>query len=86
MKKSKSLGKNTSPVEINLTQYGMWLNVNEKEFFLSYKDYPFFMQATINDIYLVELHHKTHLYWPTIDVDLCTEILKNPQQFPLIAK
>ena len=82
--KSKTLGKNTSPIEINITYCGMWLYIHDKEFFLPYEDYPFFKDATINDIYDVELHHKTHLYWPSLDVDLSVEILEKPHQFPLI--
>jgi hypothetical protein len=84
--KSKELGTNTSPVDIHITQFGLWLCIHDEEYFLSYKDYGFFKDATINDIYEVELHHKTHLYWPSLDIDLDIEILKNPRQFPLIAK
>ena len=84
--KSAALGKKTSPVEITITQFGLWLCLYDEEFFLSYKDHPFFREATINSIYDVELHHREHLYWPILDVDLSLSILKNPHHFPLIAK
>ena len=83
--KSAALGKNTSPVEITITQFGLWLCFYDEEFFLSYEDHPFFKNATINNIYHVELLHKEHLHWPELDVDLSTTILKNPRHFPLIA-
>jgi len=83
--KSAKPGKNTFPIELNLTQFGMWLCVAETEYFLSYKDYPFFKEASVSKIYNVELHHGAHLYWPDLDVDLNIEILKNPHHFPLIA-
>lgn len=84
--RSSALGKNTFPVEITITQFGLWLHLHSEEFFLPYDEYPFFKEATLNDIYSVELHHKTHLFWPELDIDLSTEILKNPHHFPLIAK
>ncbi len=78
-------GKSISAIDINLTQFGMWLCLSDEEFFLSYEDYPFFKTAKVNDIYQVELHHKNHLYWPNLDVDLSVDILKNPHHFPLLA-
>ncbi len=84
--KSKKRGKSNSPIEINITQFGLWIYLHDQEFFLSYKDHPFFQDATISNIFNVELHHKTHLYWPNLDVDLSVEIIKNPHRFPLIAE
>lgn len=84
--KSLKHGKNTSEVEINLTQFGMWLCLQNEEYFLPYEEYPFFKTAKIDDIYHVELQHENHLYWPNLDVDLSVEILKNPQYFPLISQ
>jgi hypothetical protein len=63
----------------------MWLCIADEEFFLSYEDYPFFQSATIKDIYNIELLHHTHLHWPSLDIDLSLDILKNPSHFPLIA-
>lgn len=83
--KSATLGKNIPQVEITITQFGLWLCLNDEEFFLSYKDYPFFRNATINNIYKIELQHKEHLYWPELDVDLSISILKNLHHFPLVA-
>ena len=83
--KSSALGKNTFPVEITITQFGLWLYLHNEEFFLSYQEHPYFKEATLNDIFNIELQHKTHLYWPELDIDLNTAILKNPHHFPLIA-
>ena len=83
---SSPLGNNTSPVEINITRFGLWLCLYDEEFFLSYEEYPFFKNASIPDVYNVELHHTHHIYWPALDVDLSTDILKNPHHFPLISR
>jgi hypothetical protein len=84
--KSQQVGQNTSGVELNITQHGIWLYVNDHEYFLSYDDYPFFKDAKIKDIYQIELIHNTHLYWPILDIDLDIDVLENPERFPLISK
>jgi hypothetical protein len=83
--KSSVLGKSISPVEITITQCGLWLHLYDEEFFLSYTEHPYFKEATLHDIYNVELQHKNHLYWPDLDIDLSTSILKNPHHYPLVA-
>jgi hypothetical protein len=32
----------------------------------------------------VEILHKTHLYWPDLDVDLAVDSLTDPGKFPLV--
>ncbi len=85
--KSKKLGMSTSKKDANITIHtspaGMWLLVNDSEYFLSYKEHPWFQQAKISDIHDVQLLHETHLNWPTLDVDLELDALENPQKYPL---
>jgi hypothetical protein len=84
---SKALGTLTSEVEItNVDNYGIWILVNDREYFLSYKEYPWFRNANIKDIIEVELLNEFHLYWRTLDVDLCIDSLEKPDEYPLIAK
>lgn len=73
----------TSKIEINLTPNGLWLLIGEKEYFLSYKDYPWFMDATISEIYNVRLLRHSHLHWENLDIDLDLDCLKNPEKYPL---
>ncbi|MBL7074960.1 DUF2442 domain-containing protein [candidate division KSB1 bacterium] len=83
--KLQKLGKNISDVEIqNISIYGIWLYVNGKEYFLSYKEYPWFKDAKVTEIYNLELLHDVHLYWPDLDVDLELESLENPEKYPLV--
>jgi hypothetical protein len=67
----------------NITPFGIWLYLNKKEYFLSYKDYPFFKEQTIGSILNVRLLHGFHLYWPELDVDLEIDNLENPVKYPL---
>jgi hypothetical protein len=85
--KLQRLGKNISEVEIlNVNLNGIWILVSGKEYFLDYKNYPWFQGAKIADIFNLKLIHQTHLYWPELDIDLDLDCLESPQKFPLIAK
>ena len=83
--KASTRGVNTSQVEVsNIAQFGLWVLVQSKEYFLPYDDFPWFRNATIDQILKVELLHQDHLYWPALDVDLCVDSLAEPGKFPLI--
>jgi len=85
--KSKKLGKNTSDVDVtNVSKHGFWILVKGKEYFLPFKDFPWFREATISQIINVRLLHPHHLYWSDLDVDLELESIEKPEVYPLIAK
>jgi len=81
--KLSRLGKSISVSVENITPFGIWLFVKEKEYFLSYKQYPYFKDQTLNSIHNVQLLHGYHLYWPGLDVDLEIDNLENPEKYPL---
>ena len=82
--KASTRGVNTSQVEVsNIDQFGLWVFVQSKEYFLPYDDFPWFRNATIDQILKVKLLHQDHLYWPALDVDLCVDSLAEPGKFPL---
>ena len=81
--KSLRHGKNILVSVENITPFGIWIFVKEKEYFLSYNDYPYFKDQTLNSIQNVQLLHGYHLYWPELDVDLEIDNLENPQKYPL---
>jgi len=84
---SSLLGAPTSGVEVtNMDRFGLWILVQEKEYFLPYEQYPWFKDAKVDQILNVQLLHKEHLYWPELDVDLCIEALDQPDNYPLIYK
>ena len=84
--KSPQSGISTSISVENITPLGIWLYVKDKEYFLSYKEYPYFKNQTLGSIQNVELQHGFHLYWPKLDVDLELDNLENPGKYPLIYK
>ena len=81
--KSLTHGQGISVSVENITPFGIWLYVKEKEYFLSYKDYPYFKNQILNSIQNVQLLHDFHLYWPELDVDLEIDNLENPGKYPL---
>jgi len=80
-------GRNTSKLEVtNISEHGFWLYFSGREYFLSFKEYPWFKNAKISAIIDVKVFHNHHFYWPQLDVDLTTEIISNPALYPLIYK
>jgi len=83
--KSRKHGKNISPIEIHTSSFGIWMLVKDTEYFLPYKEFPWFADAKLSDIYDVKLLHNTHFYWPKLDVDLDVDSLINLEKYPLIS-
>jgi hypothetical protein len=79
-------GKNISVSVENITSFGIWLFVKDKEYFLDYHTYPCFQHKTIAAIKKVTLLHGFHLYWPDLDIDLEIDNLENPEKYPLKSK
>lgn len=52
---SLARGSSTSAVEItNISTHGVWLYSHGKELFISYRDFPWFKNQTINSVINVE--------------------------------
>jgi hypothetical protein len=81
--KSLKNGKGILVSVENITPFGIWLYVKGNEYFLSYKDYPFFKNQTLGAIQNIQLIHDSHLHWPELDIDLEIDNLVNPAKYPL---
>jgi hypothetical protein len=84
-KRLSKAGKSTSAkAEIqNISLHGIWILVNDEEFFMPFTEFPWFLKATIEQIYTVEFFHGHHLHWPILDIDIDTDMLRNPDKYPL---
>ena len=81
------LGAPTSEIEVSLiSNKGFWLLLENEELFVPYAEFPWFKQATIEQVTSIERPSHNHLYWPLLDTDLSLESIRDPSQFPLIAK
>ncbi len=82
--RSSSVGTNTSEVEVlQVSPHGIWLYVRGREYFLPYRDFPWFGEARLSQIQQVRLLHGHHLRWEELDVDLDVDSLKQPSHYPL---
>lgn len=68
----------------NISPNGIWVLSNDKEYFIDYKDYPFFTNASIKQIADVEVDSFGNLHWPELDIDIELDSLENPEEYPLI--
>ncbi len=84
--KSSKRGTNISVSVENITPFGIWIFVKEKEYFLNYATYPYFKDQTVRSIQNVQLLHGYHLYWPDLDVDLEIDNFESPEKYPLKSK
>jgi len=80
-------GTSTFPIEVtNVSRHGLWLLVGDEELFLPFEQFPWFRDASIEEISVVERQTADHLYWSLLDIDLSVESIRNPAAFPLVAR
>ncbi len=70
----------------NISTHGFWILSDDKEYFLSFDDFPWFKDRTINDITNIQSFRDGHLYWENLDVDLTLDMIEHPERYPLKAK
>jgi len=69
-----------------VSQHGLWLFIDGQERYLPFDDFPWFRQATIEQLSRVERPSPDHLYWPALDVDLSLDSIERPEAFPLVSR
>jgi Protein of unknown function (DUF2442) len=80
-------GSTTSAVEVtNISKHCFWLLLGNEELAVPFSDFPWFRNATIEQISTVHWPSLDHLYWPMLDVDLSVESIRRPDNFPLVSK
>ena len=86
MKNSEKLGKISLGCEIaNISPFGLWVLAGGREYFLDHKRFPWFRDATVEDVLAVQSPRPGHLRWSSLDVDLHVDSLEYPERYPLIA-
>lgn len=80
------LGTNILAAEVtHVSKHGFWLLLGGEELLASFSDFPWFRQATIEQLTTIEWPTPDHLYWPLLDVDLSVESIRHPEKFPLVS-
>ena len=79
-------GTNTPAAEVtHVSLNGFWLLLGDEELLLPFSEFPWFRQATIEQLTTVEWPSADHLYWPLLGVDLSVESIRHPENFPLVS-
>lgn len=68
----------------DITRWGVWIHLEGVEYFLDYEHFPWFRDATLDQVLDVRYVRRSYLRWPKLDVDLALECLAEPQRFPLV--
>ena len=80
-------GVSTSEVEVSLVSAkGFWLLLGDEDLFVAYADFPWFKQATVEQVTTVKRLSVDHLYWPLLDIDLSVASIRDPALFPLVSR
>ena len=81
---SENFGTSTLANSVtNIAPFGLWLLCNEKEYFVSFADYPDFKKASIDNIFNVMQLSPTQFHWTDIDIDIELDALENPEKYSL---
>jgi len=75
-----------APEVTHVSKHGFWLMLGEEEILLPFQDFPWFRQATIDQLLHVESPAPDHLYWPDLGIDLHVESIRRPAAFVLVSK
>ena len=67
----------------NISPRGFWIFDGEKEYFVSFNDYPEFYTATVQQINDFTVDASGNFHWEVLDVDIEKESLDNPENYPL---
>ena len=70
----------------NISRHGFWILLDQEELLVPFSEFPWFRQATIEQLTDLQWPSRDHLYWPQLDIDLSVESIRNPEAFPLIAR
>lgn len=82
--KFSTQGKGVSEIEVlNISKHGIWLATRDHELFISFKEFPWFQDATVRKLMNVEQRTPTCLHWPDLAIDLAVESVRC---FPLLSQ
>lgn len=80
-------GTFTSVAEVtNVSRHGFWILLDAEELLVPFEHFPWFKQATIEQLSDVQWPAPNRLYWPQLDADLAVESIRDPAAFPLVSK
>jgi hypothetical protein len=84
MDSSKS-GTSTSVCNVTgINDLGLWVLVENREYFIPFSDYPGFRDSSVNQILDISFLPPAQLRWESLDIDIELQALTAPETFPLV--
>ncbi len=81
--KSNDDGKSTLEPEVTqIDRQGIWILIDDKEYFLSFEKFPRFRNATVGEIHNVQIVNDHELHWPDLKLNLSIESFGKPEHVP----
>jgi hypothetical protein len=85
--KSKTLGIGISDAEVtHISISGIWVLLDDNEYFLPFEKYPDFRDATVGQIHNVRIVNGDELEWPDLQLNLSIESFDQPKHVPTLVK
>jgi hypothetical protein len=85
--KSKTLGIGISNAEVtHISISGIWVLLDDHEYFLPFEKYPDFRDATVGQIHNVRIVNGDELEWPDLQLNLSIESFDQPKHVPTLVK
>ncbi len=66
-----------------VTAEGLYLLVEGKGYFAAFADFPYLAALPSNQVFNIEYCGHGHIRWEVADIDLHTNILAHPEDYPL---
>jgi hypothetical protein len=86
LRRSLMPGTNLSTAEVtHVSIHGFWLLLGDEELLVPFSEFPWFRQATIEQLTTIEWPSPDHLNWPLLDVDLSVACIRHREEFPLVS-
>ena len=80
-------GSITSAAEVtHISKNGFWILLGDEELLVPFDHFPWFKKATVEQISDVNWPTPDHLHWPSLDIDLSVQSIRQPQDFPLTSQ
>ena len=74
-----------APAVTHVSVHCFWLWLGAEELAVPYTEFPWFKNATIEQLSNVQRTTTDYLVWPQLDIDLSVEPIRRPEEFPLVA-
>lgn len=84
---SERTGKKKDKIEVkSVNKDGVGLIIKGKEYFMSFKHFPWLRYLTIGELSTIELRYGEDIVIPALEIELELESLTNPANYPLLDK